>query len=967
MNIVGYHTILNEQGQCIVADSDGDIIQEPPYIPFLMRDKGESIKIFYHLNMAVACLCKAFNFSEPQCRHLFEKGQLYYQGWTFKYMPNKFFSIRWARFGNFVNFSDASQYEDWKLLPNPTIENVITKAKDAQRIGQEVYDALRQLDLHPVSLTSPIRSYEKEVLSKIDLPTVDDMPQGVAEYSYICCRGGWTEAFQKGDFEAWDYDLVSAYPSETTKLLDTRLGYWKFSKDYIPNARYGFCSGKIRVNSPFHPILLNPNDEEAYPELKLTRDLKQPMRDVPIFTPTGSYQTIRPKQVINFLDKYKLGSFEFQNGWFWIPKTTISAPLKNEMERLYKYKNTFRGRATEVIKRVMCFIPHTQVWTENGIKDIKSLKLGELVYSINPITFEVSLKPVEAIHHYFYNGDTYLFKHPKYKFLVTPEHNFFLSKTWKTHYNFVKPQEIIEYRHYWKFPPLSSIKGEHPEYISLWDYLNNKDSIAVLPNKKWSSTFEKRKAFRRLGSGRYYITEKINIDADPDIFEKVNDCQLFVRNNPLQSFSQPWKFPIDAFLSLIGWYISEGNLEINKDPRNPNNYDSHRVQFANNNPEPIEQIAHICGFRPSTAKFKGRKTSYVRIHCKLLYKYLINSCGKYSFNKKIPNSLFSLDHTHLRFLFNSLMDGDGTWGNLKYNTRKSNRYSTVSKILAEDFRRLCLHLGYKTRLFVESPSKKGRRNIYRILIYSPKCNVLLKRTNISSHKYTGLVYCPTIKDNGTLLAGMDGHFEFVGNSGIYGKFLFIREQEAEDPMGDNFNPVFASEIETNTQLKVARFIIENSLQANLLHIATDGVLSSKPVPVPENPQMGDWALSSHGPAMVISSGIAAVKGKEVTGEFSLSYNWLLDQIKQNPNASEYSLTKWSPVSLGVAMLRNKFEKLGQLEILTKTIHIPYELKRGYKEKPKTGAELLARHYISVPRDISQVAGMKGLNIKNVQS
>jgi hypothetical protein len=76
------------------------------------------------------------------------------------------------------------------------------------------------------------------------------------------------------------------------------------------------------------------------------------------------------------------------------------------------------------------------------------------------------------------------------------------------------------------------------------------------------------------------------------------------------------------------------------------------------------------------------------------------------------------------------------------------------------------------------------------------------------------------------------------------------------------------------------------------------------------------------------------------------------------------MNKWSPVTLGVAILQNKYDRMGQLETITKTVSIPYERKRGYKEKPKTGAELLARHYVSVPRDISQVAGMKGLTSKN---
>jgi len=558
MKIVGYHAILNQNGQCVIANSDGEVCQQPPYTDFLLQDKSECIKIFYHLNMAVACLCKAFGFSEYQCKKFFEDGQLYYQGWTFKHRGGKFFSLRWGRHGKFVNFSDSAQYEDWRLEPNPTIEQVIHKAKDAQRIGREVYDSLRQLDLHPTSLTSPIRPFAKEVLSKMDIPTHDDIPEGVSEYAYMTCRGGWTEAFQKGHFDkTWDYDLRSCYPFEISKLIDIRpdCGYWKFSKEYIPNAYYGYCKGKITINSPFSPILYNPNDDVAFPDLVSRLEAsKSRDRDAPVFTPTGIYPSLRHKKEIEFIKRYGIGDFEFQDGWFFIPKK-LTYPLKETVEFLHQHKEQATGRAREVLKRV--------------------------------------------------------------------------------------PQ------------------------------------------------------------------------------------------------------------------------------------------------------------------------------------------------------------------------------------------------------------------------------------------------------------------------------------GLYGLTLQIHESD-EDPMGEYFNSVYGSEIENPARLEVARFVIENNLVNDVLHIATDGVLATKSAPVTNEPIMGSWKLSSHGSAIVVSSGIAAVQGKELTGEFSLSYDWLLEQIKQNPDASEYSMSKWSPISLGVAILQNKFDKLGQLETLTKTITIPYELKRSYKEKPKTGGDLLKNKYVSVPRDISQIVSMKSI-MNNVKS
>jgi hypothetical protein len=557
MKIVGYHASLNDAGQCIIADSDGDVSNSPPYTEFLMRDKGECIKVFYHLNMAVACLCRAFDFGESQCRKLYE-GRIYCEGWTFKQRSGKFFSMRWGNSRIFTNFSDMSQYEDWRLSPNPTTKDLIQKAKDAKSVGEEVYAALVGLGLHPKSLVSPVNAFAKEVLSAMDLPIYDDIPEDVSEMAYRCCRGGWTEAFQKGNFkETWDFDLRSAYPSYMAKIVDVREGYWKESKDFLPDALYGYCKGKLSTSAKFHPLLFNPNDEDTYPDL-FTRAEANRDRNQVVYTPTGTFTTVRHKSEINFIKKYGLGSFEHEIGRYFYPKK-IRHPFKDIIESLHARKEASQGRTREVLKRVA--------------------------------------------------------------------------------------------------------------------------------------------------------------------------------------------------------------------------------------------------------------------------------------------------------------------------------------------------------------------------------------------------------------------------QGIYGIQLLVRDTKNrdDDPLGDYFNAVHAAEIENPTRLEVARFVLDNSLIDHVLHIATDGVLSSMPAPYTDGPIIGSWKLSSHGPAAVISSGIAAIKGKEGTGEFHLDYDWLMEQIKQNPEASEYSLQKWSPISLGVAFNKSLnperqqelFQKLGELEVITKSINIPYEQKRAYRERPKTGREFLERHYTSSPKDISQVAGIKG--------
>lgn len=120
--------------------------------------------------------------------------------------------------------------------------------------------------------------------------------------------------------------------------------------------------------------------------------------------------------------------------------------------------------------------------------------------------------------------------------------------------------------------------------------------------------------------------------------------------------------------------------------------------------------------------------------------------------------------------------------------------------------------------------------------------------------------------------------------------------------------------------------------------------------------MGSWSLSSRSPAIVISSGVVAVQGKDedATADFSLRYEWLKSEIEKNPNASEYRMTKYSPITLAVAVRQNKLARLGELEVITKTVDVDYELKRAYRETPQCGRALLRKKYRSLPWDISLV-------------
>lgn len=126
--------------------------------------------------------------------------------------------------------------------------------------------------------------------------------------------------------------------------------------------------------------------------------------------------------------------------------------------------------------------------------------------------------------------------------------------------------------------------------------------------------------------------------------------------------------------------------------------------------------------------------------------------------------------------------------------------------------------------------------------------------------------------------------------------------------------------------------------------------------------MGSWKLTAKSSAIIVSSGVVAVQGKDedATADFSLRYEWLKTEIEKNPEQSEYEMVKQSPVTLMKAITQDKLATLGELEAIVKTVDVKYGLKRCYREVPQSGKELLQKVYRSEAWDISLVSNqMKG--------
>jgi len=133
-------------------------------------------------------------------------------------------------------------------------------------------------------------------------------------------------------------------------------------------------------------------------------------------------------------------------------------------------------------------------------------------------------------------------------------------------------------------------------------------------------------------------------------------------------------------------------------------------------------------------------------------------CGDGSENKKLPEFVFDMKQERKQLLFDTLIRGDG-------DTNRGVRYTTVSDQLKDDFVKLCVHTGRNPRVR-EEPESSTNHLVYRILCSETMNSFRMHRDGSTDTAEDG-VYCVTVKDNHTLMAGRNGNFQFTKQS-VYG-------------------------------------------------------------------------------------------------------------------------------------------------------------------------------------------------------
>jgi DNA polymerase elongation subunit (family B) len=446
----------------------------------------------------------------------------------------------------------------------------------------------------------------------------------------------------------------------------------------------------------------------------------------------------------------------------------------------YEYKKPqYSSEKYGAVKRIVnsCFTPDTDVLTPDGVKKITEIGVGDTVYSWNKETGVMEEKPVtETIEKPKYDGGLVHIQNRNIDLKVTPDHRMLVKRTrysdeWET----VDAGELNEYTQYetpnrWTYEHANGI-----ETVDLAEFVD--DSFEV--TDKTITAGENHTTFHRFVDG-------------------------------------------DAFIELLGWYITEGSVYISSegeargDALTISQYKSVNDESYNRIVETVEEL----GVHASQAEGE------IAI-CGSLYSHIATSlCGSGSENKHIPDFIFEqASGRQKQMLFDVLMLGDGD--------KNRNRYSTQSTQLRDDVIQLCWQLGKKPQYRYDD-SGEFNTGVWRVHFTNDdtgnksKQSFRMHRAGDTETAENG-VYCIQVKDNHTLVAGRNGKFTNIwncygvfGDSASYGKGFRLFDWRLAETI-----TLAGQKVVTYTSNSFERFLRENG-HPDAKRVGGDSVPANEP-------------------------------------------------------------------------------------------------------------------------------------------
>jgi HK97 family phage portal protein len=212
-------------------------------------------------------------------------------------------------------------------------------------------------------------------------------------------------------------------------------------------------------------------------------------------------------------------------------------------------------------------------------------------------------------------------------------------------------------------------------------------------------------------------------------------------------------FEAKTWLKFLGWFISEGHIQ--------GKHELGITQIKSEGQIKLEE--DLKDFPLNIRKYDNCR--YI-VSGKHLRDYLVENIGYYCHEKHIPREILNLHPSLLKYLFESLMEGDGTKVNKGYH------YTTTSKQLANDVFELSVRLGYAPTLY-GGETGKDRTNEETFPNPKPLWIVSIPSIEDSSRmaaikpepvEFKGKLYCVEVPPYHTMMIRYNGKVIWTGNS-----------------------------------------------------------------------------------------------------------------------------------------------------------------------------------------------------------
>jgi len=341
---------LTDGAPFMFAVSDGTVFK-PKDIPVKLFARKYRNGNFGVWNLKFDAGSILYHLPTDSKTELRETGQTIHGPYKYRWIPHKFLSISKGK--NAVTFWDINTF--FKMSLDRAGEKYIGERKQdietktfTPKYVKSNWSRIAKYCLQDAALVAKLYDYFRKGLNEIDVhpknlyscasiahhyftlnSRINDVWRFWTNYKemlrYACesYNGGKFEIYTRGRFEGAMYDINSAYPHAIANLYDIKRATVYRSKEYDPDAVYGFIRCFIDNTAALHvPVARKYGPNNIYP--------------------AGKFNATITKQEYDYL--IELGLPVKIHSAYWLLLQSKRRPYKNVIDDLYAKKSLFKGK-----------------------------------------------------------------------------------------------------------------------------------------------------------------------------------------------------------------------------------------------------------------------------------------------------------------------------------------------------------------------------------------------------------------------------------------------------------------------------------------------------------------------------------------------------------------------------------------------------------------------------------------------